>query len=363
MDTLAQQYKTHVLISLDHSASMRGIAKQAARDYNSQIATIKQNAIDLSQNVVVSLVNCGYGRTREVRTEFVNASITGLASIPEYNYETDGSGTPLYDSVGELIDIAKKSPDFADPNTSFLVLVVTDGEENSSRKWSAKLLANEIKTLQNTDRWTFAFRTPKGYARQLVNALGLYDGNVQEWETTARGMEQSTTITTTSLGSYFTARSEGKTATRSFYADLHNVSLDEVKAQLVDISAQVTSWLVQTEAEGSNIREFVEHKLGDKMLKGGAFYKLVGGKKTADKVQQTKLIMIRDKNTKVIYSGQAARDMLGLPKYGDAKLRPGDLGKWEVFVQSTSVNRKLPVGTEVLYWPQVGVHFKEGISA
>ena len=363
MDTLAQQYKTHVLISLDHSASMSGIAKQAARDYNSQISAIKDNAIALSQNVIVSLVNCGYGNTRDVRTEFTNASVTALAPIAESSYETRGCGTPLYDSIGQLIEIAKASPDYNDPNTSFLVLIVTDGEENSSHKWSASKLANEIKTLQNTDRFTFTFRTPRGYGKQLVRSLGLFDGNIQEWETTAKGMEQSTAVTSVALSSYFTARSQGKTATRSFYADLHNVSKEEIKAQLVDISSQVISWIVQTEAEGSSIREFVEHKLGDKMLKGAAFYKLVAGKKTADKVQENKVIMIRDKDTKVVYSGQAARDMLGLPKYGVAKLRPGDLGQWEVFIQSTSVNRVLPVDTEVLYWPQMGKSFKEGKSA
>jgi hypothetical protein len=55
--------------------------------------------------------------------------------------------------------------------------------------------------------------------------------------------------------------------------------------------------------------------------------------------------------------------MLGLPRVGDARVRPGDHGKFDVFVQSTSVNRKLSYGTQVMYWENVGVAFKEGISA
>lgn len=31
----------------------------------------------------------------------------------------------------------------------------------------------------------------------------------------------------------------------------------------------------------------------------------------------------------------------------------GDQGQYDVFVQSTSVNRKLIAGTEVVYWPKV----------
>lgn len=353
-----KQYRTLVGISLDKSASMRGITKPAARDYNQLISGIKDNAIQNAQDVIVSVVDCGAGNSDRVERKIVNSSVTVLQPIAERDYIADGRGTPLYDSVGDIIDIFQSSPYANDPDTSFLVMIITDGEENSSRKWGARQLGQKIRELQATDRWTFTFRVPRGNARQLVQALGLFEGNIVEWEQTERGMEQSTQATSSALNSYFTARSTGVTSTKSFYADLKDVKLEDVKAQLVDISTQVTSWLVQTEAEGNSIREFVEHKLGNPMLKGGAFYKLVAGKKSADKVQDHKLIMIRDKNSKVIYSGQAARDMLGLPKYGDAKVRPGSLGDWEVFIQSTSVNRKLPVGTEVLYWPSVGHAFK-----
>lgn len=358
-----QKYRTLVGISLDKSASMRGITKAAARDYNQLINGIKNNAIENAQDVIVSVVECGHGNTDKVARQIVNSSVTVLQPIAEREYVANGRGTPLYDSVGELIDIFQNSPYADDPNTSFLVMIITDGEENASRLWKGRALGQKIRQLNSLDRWTFTFRVPRGYARNIVQQLGLYDGNIVEWEQTERGMEQSTHATSVALNSYFTARSQGITATRSFYADMKDVKLEDVKAQLVDISAQVTSWLVQTEAEGASIREFVEHKLGTHMLKGGAFYKLVAGKKSADKVQAHKLIMIRDKNTKVVYAGQAARDMLGLPKIGDAKVRPGQLGDWEIFIQSTSVNRKLQPGTEVIYWPNVGKAFKQGISS
>ena len=66
-----------------------------------------------------------------------------------------------------------------------------------------------------------------------------------------------------------------------------------------------------------------------------------------------------DKGTGDIYTGPAVRAMLGLPEWSpdkkasasrkDAKLRPVDLTKWAVFIQSTSVNRKLIGGTRFLY--------------
>ncbi len=72
---------------------------------------------------------------------------------------------------------------------------------------------------------------------------------------------------------------------------------------------------------------------------------------------------IRDKKTNAIYGGDAALQALGLPSYGTCRLAPGSHPAFDIFVQSTSVNRKLPAGTHVLYWPKVGVGYKEGPSA
>ena len=96
------------------------------------------------------------------------------------------------------------------------------------------------------------------------------------------------------------------------------------------------------------------------MLKGAAFYQLV---KTEDKIQDYKLIAIRDKDTGQIFCGPEARALIGLPEYGDARVRPDTAGKWQVFVQSTSVNRKVTGNTQVMYWAGVGAKFKEGKSA
>jgi hypothetical protein len=60
--------------------------------------------------------------------------------------------------------------------------------------------------------------------------------------------------------------------------------------------------------------------------------------------------LIRDKTTGSVYAGRDARDLLKLPVVGSCKLIPGDHGNFEVFIQSTSINRKLPKGTMVAIW-------------
>jgi hypothetical protein len=51
-----------------------------------------------------------------------------------------------------------------------------------------------------------------------------------------------------------------------------------------------------------------------------------------------------------VYGGDQARDLLGLPRGQSIKLVPGRSGDYEVYVQSTSINRRLIPGTQVLYY-------------
>lgn len=337
--------KTYIGISRDHSISMRSITRAAARDYNETITTIREQATATNQDTIVSVVRCGDGPGAGVVREAVNSSIVALKSINENQYYANGSATPLFDSVGELIEQLEKAPDALQPGTSFLVMAITDGEENSSKRWSASRLMQKISELQRTDRWTFVFRVPRGSARQFTQQFGIPAGNILEWDQTDRGMLASTEATKAAFTTYFTDKAAGKLATNRFYTNLSEVDISQVKAQLVDISSLISLW-VTTQKE--TIRPFCEKMSGKPFVKGAAFYQLT---KTEPEVQDYKQIVIRDKVSGAVYGGSAARDMLGLPRSGMAYVKPGDHGQYDIYIQSTSINRVLPPGTQLLYWP------------
>jgi len=353
--------RSYVGFSRDHSGSMRTIAHAAARDYNSKIESVRLSSQQNNLDTLVSVVECGYGETDRVRRVVINANSNVLQPIPEMSYVADGRGTPLWDSVGELIEIFEATPDASNKDVSFLVFIITDGVENSSRKYTARSLANKIRELTYTDRWTFVFRVPRGNGRKIANDLGISQGNIQEWDQTDKGVEVAAQRDAEAFTQYFTARSSGVTSTQKFYADLSNVSSADVVKAAEDISSEVMLWPVGAGDDGAEIRPFIEARLnGAPMLKGSAFYMLT---KTEPKVQDYKKIILRDKTTNMIYGGDATRQMLGLPSYGDIRLAPKNLGNFDVFIQSTSVNRKLTKGSQVLYWSKVGQKFTEGPSA
>lgn len=323
---------------------MYHLAKAAARDYNDNISAIREAAITHYLDTIVSVTECRDGK---VSRAAVNSSVTFLKPLADGEYTTSG-GTALFDSVGDLIEIFEKAPDADDQNVSFLVMAVTDGLENCSRRYTANSLARKIRELQATDRWTFVFRVPKGKSYQL-RSLGIPEGNILEWDTTERGVQVAAQATRQAFTQYYTARSTGQKSTSKFYADLSNVSVTDVKRSMKDISNEVTIWPVSQKDDGEWIQHFVERRLrGESYLKGAGFYQL----SKPETVQDHKRVMIRDKKSGAVYEGYAARKMLGLPDTGSVRLRPGDHGGFDLFIQSTSYNRHLVAGTSVVYWKE-----------
>lgn len=349
--------KNYIGFSRDHSGSMRSIALAAQADYNEQLDAIKTASAVHNQDTIVSVVTMGVGDRGIVGREHVNSNVAVIPKLARY--VADAGRTPMIDSVFELISIMENVPDAKSDDVSFLVMITTDGQENVSRHRGPEL-ARKIRELQATDRWTFVFRVPKGGVRELAS-LGIRDVNVFEWDQTVRGVKQSTEANVEAFTEYYKGRSNGMKSTKKFYASMKDVDISEVKKSLVDVTSEVLFFPVSAADDQTLIRPFVEKKLaGEAMVRGGAFYQLC---KTEPKVQANKRIAIRHKTTGVVYAGDAARHMLALPTVGTVRLAPDELGEYEVFIQSTSVNRKLDAGTSLLYWRGVGKAFQEGPSA
>ncbi len=250
--------KQYIGISRDHSASMRGIGPAAMDDYNQNIAAIKTASIREDIDTIVSVVECGSGRLGEVRRAVVNSGVSMLKKLT--TYVTDGSGTPLFDSVLDLISILETVPDSKESDVSFLIMVITDGFENSSKPGAASRLSEKIRQLQATDRWTFVFRVPYGNKASLTR-LGIPAGNVQEWDgVSEKSIRETSVVTTRSVSNYFTARSAGVRGTDKFYADLAGVSTRQVKGTMTNISKEVRIFPVSRFNDGDQIREFVQSK-------------------------------------------------------------------------------------------------------
>lgn len=345
-----KQQKTYFGWVNDHSGSMARLAQAAMKDFNSNIEAVKAATSDKQLDAVVSVVgigadSTGWGTLRQV----VNSNPHVLK--PMTAWSTEG-GTPLYDGIGDMINLLESLPDAKEDHVSMLVTITTDGEERHSNKWSREQVYRKVTELQKTGRWTFVFRVPKGLMRS-VSDLGVPADNIQEWETTQAGIEASTVQTTAAINNYVATRAAGGKATGGFFASTSNVNL----AQLEEVSKDYSLYVVpdKDEDDGMMISAFImRHRM--KYLKGAAFFQLV---KTEAKVGPEKGILIQERTTGKIYTGDKVREMLGIPRNQNARIHPGQLDGYNIFIQSTSWNRKLPKGTGVVYNDKLGVEFTE----
>lgn len=338
--------KTYIGFVNDHSSSMRSLVEAAIMDYNALITAVKDAASREMLDTVVSTVGIGmHGAHVERQVVISNPHVLK----PVSHWAADGY-TPLYDGIGNIIELFQSLPDYESPGVSFLVFITTDGEEYGSKKYDDFLIKKLICEMQKTGRWTFVFRVPKG-SRQMVNNLGVPKNNIQEWETTRDGMYKSTLVAQQAMDTYFTSRSSGAKSSATFYADANKVDT----SALTDISREVSLYVVPDADMGIEMRPFIlRHRM--EYLKGSTFYQLT---KTESRVSPTKLIAIRERATGKVFSGTDARKMIGLPTDKNARLYPGDHGNYDLFIQSESVNRKLVAGTGVLYWGKIGVPFTQ----
>lgn len=333
--------KNYIGIVRDHSGSMTRLAKSACDDFNHQVSALKESTKEIDK--IVSVVKCGSGYNSEVRVDVSNSSVAFIKKLEPEDYDTEGRFTPLWDSVGSIIDILNNVPDKDNIDVTFLVIVITDGLDNSSSKFNKFSIASKINRLQISDKWTFVFRVPVGM-RKRFSSLGIPIGNIQEWNQDVNSLKLASMETSSAIGSYYETLSKGiARSSTSFYTNLSYLKDEDVKKKLENIFHKIQIIPVHTKTD---IKSFMKESVG-KFVIGTGYYELT---KTED-VQESKNILIIDENTGYAYSGRGARDIIGIPSKGTIKLKPGNNGHWRVFIQSLSNNRVLLPQTSIIYIP------------
>lgn len=342
--------KNYIGMADDHSTSMGQHGPMAIHDKNLMIESIRNASSREVQDTIVYSVD--FANTIE-RT-IVNSNPHVLKPIQGWPCR---GMTAFYDAMGDLIKQLKAVPDYDNPNVSFLVIGTTDGEENHSVHWSDASLSAAIKELQATGRWTFVLRVPRGAKnREDITCLGIPAGNIQEWDTTnSRGMAESTAATTQGVDDFFAARAAGKRGSTTFYSDASNINL----AALEPVDPKKFSLYISGEhikdTDGMMISDFIMLRRA-KYMKGAAFYQLV---KTENRVERDKAVLVRERTTGKVFQGDKARKMIGLPTDTNARLHPGNHLNYDIFIQSSSWNRKIPTGSGVIYWAEKGTDFTQ----
>jgi hypothetical protein len=143
------------------------------------------------------------------------------------------------------------------------------------------------------------------------------------------------------MDTYMINRAAGQRGTRSFFTtDLSNIVTRDITKTLTQLKP--SQYSIYDVRKKIDIRSFVE-SWEKQYIKGSSYYELM----KPETIQAYKQIAVQNRKNGKIYNGDAARTLLNMPAY-EVKVSPGDHGDWRIFVQSTSVNRWLIPGTQLL---------------
>lgn len=193
--------KTHVVMLLDESSSMINHRQAVVDTFNEYIASLKQD----TKRCWLSLFKFAGGGeisslawpiaprgTLNLEKVFENRKVKETYALTPSQYSPNG-WTPLYDAIGALIQRTKKRL----PNDAKVLFVVhTDGQENTSQKYSMDRVKNLIKKVENKRGWTFIYLGEGAEAWNAGYDFGIQ--NVANFSSNLRGAAMGSLASATS---------------------------------------------------------------------------------------------------------------------------------------------------------------------
>lgn len=345
----AQNFINHIALVLDASSSMTYNAAELIKVADAQIAYLAQRSKELGQETRITV----YVFATEVQCVIYDKDVLRLPSIAEH-YEAKGM-TALIDATNlSLDDLAMTPEKYGDH--AFLVYVLTDGQENVSHgglgrvfgndpnAHRAKLISN-LATRLNTlpEHWTVAVLVPDMTSKHEVKRFGFPNDNIAIWDANSvKGVTEAGSVIKAATDRFMEGRVHGIRGSRSVFST-DATTVNAVTIQQADLKPLVSgSYILIPVPIKVQIREFVTSN-GFPYVTGRAFYQL----SKTEKIQPQKQIAVVDKTTAKVYTGPEARALVGLPDM-HVSVKPDYNKDYDIFVQSTSVNRNLMPGTRLL---------------
>ena len=331
----ADNHINHFVYLIDRSGSMGHLAKDVVDAFEAEIKALASRSKELDQETRISV----YLFDDSLECIIYDKDVLRLPSIRD-KYFTRGSTSLIDGTLGSIADLKKTAQLYGEH--AFVLYALTDGEENTSTKKPADL-RDEINDLP--DNWTVAVFVPNARGVAEAKTFGFPKDNIAVWSTTAQGVSEVGSTMRKATDNFMTGRKSGVKSTRSLFAfDTAGINKKAVKANLDALAtSEYAIFPVRKSHDGMAIKDFVEKATKQGYRSGSAYYQLT----KKENVQSRKNICLKEVTTGKVYTGDAVRDMLGLPDY-EVKVNPATHPQFIFFVQSTSVNRKLVGDTELI---------------
>jgi len=329
-----QNLINHIALVVDGSGSMAALKDKVVEVFDAELKILQTRSVELNQETRISIYILGTNTLSGITCLVSDMDVMRFTSLKGH-YVSYGN-TPLIEATSLAIEDMELFPTKYGDH-SFLVYVLTDGQENASNYSSKQDFPTLLKSL--SDEWTIACLVPNQHAKRLAISHGFSSDSLGIWDVSEQGMQKQGKIFTSSVDTYMVNRAAGIKGTKTFFQPVNAaaVTRTDIQSTLTEISTDMYEIIMNDSTKAVQISDLVKKKTQKGVyIRGHAYYALV----KKETIQANKTILIQDKKNGKMYGGQEARNMLKLSA-GIIQVSPGDLGMWNVFVRSDAPNRNI----------------------
>jgi len=173
--------KTKIICILDRSGSMESIIDDSITGFNNFLKEQQEIVGDATMSILLF--------DTEFQEIVSNKDIKYIEPLTQKIYYP-GGGTSLYDSIGISIDneldfLAKDPKNRSDKT---LIVILTDGEENSSNLYHKEKIKYMITEMKEIFKWEFLFLAANQDAILTADGIGISSGNSINWTANSDGI-------------------------------------------------------------------------------------------------------------------------------------------------------------------------------
>jgi hypothetical protein len=198
---------TSINVIIDRSGSMGSLAKDTIGSFNTFLAEQKL----VPGDAVFTL--CTFNHDYTLVHDFIE-----LAFVPDLNPKTyaPSGNTALLDAMGTTINsVGQKLAAMVESErpSKIVFLIITDGQENASSRFSREQIASMVQHQKDTYNWEFVFMGANIDAIAESRSVGISAANTMQYDASAIGTRSLYKSASASLSNY---RSSGSSQSGFF---------------------------------------------------------------------------------------------------------------------------------------------------
>ena len=221
---------TEIIFILDASGSMAHLADDTIGGFNGFIKS--QQALEGKANLTTILFDTTWRMLHD------GVDLQQVKPLTREDYVT-GGWTAMLDAIGEVINKVQDRHDTlgSEKPEEVLCVITTDGEENSSKKFTKSQIEKMIKHQTNGHGWKFMFLGANMDAVKEAESIGISSNYSTNYEYTSKGISDTWTTLNCATSSVRTATLDSAfNLTDSYTAIANDTAINDINEALSSIN-------------------------------------------------------------------------------------------------------------------------------